>query len=91
MAPITHEQDIICSETRLEGTTHEQTIIGRQLFAVHVAGSRPVERKKKNASNDINACLISDELKTCSDILSEYNQWEKFILSNFDASSDTCF
>ena len=46
-----HEQNIICSKTRLDGTTHEQTIIRRQLFAGHVVDSRPRERKK-NASND---------------------------------------
>ena len=42
-----HEQNIICSKTRLDGTMHEQTIICRQLFAGHVVGSRPMERKKK--------------------------------------------
>ena len=46
MVPITHEQNIICSKARLNGTTHEQTIISRQLFAGHVAGSRPMEKKK---------------------------------------------
>ena len=51
-SPITHEQNIICSKTRLDGTTHEQTISCRQLFAGHVVGSRPMERKKKSASND---------------------------------------
>ena len=44
---ITHEQNIICSKTRLDGTTHEQTITCSQLFAGHVVGSRPMERKKK--------------------------------------------
>ena len=34
--------------TRLDRTTHEQ------LFAGHVVGSWPMERKKKNASNDNN-------------------------------------
>ena len=42
-----HEQNIICSKTRLDGTTHEQNIIRRQLFAGHVVDSRPMERKKK--------------------------------------------
>ena len=42
-----HEQNIICSKTRLDGTTHEQTIICGQLFAGHVVSSRPMERKKK--------------------------------------------
>ena len=49
--PITHEQNIIWSKTRLDGTTHEQTIICRQLFSGHVVGSRPMKRRK-NASND---------------------------------------
>ena len=44
---IAYEQNIICSKTRLDGTTHEQTIICRQLFAGHVGGSRPMERKTK--------------------------------------------
>ena len=43
---ITHEQNIIWSETHFDSTTHEQTIICRQLFAGHVVGSRPVKREK---------------------------------------------
>ena len=45
--PITHEQNIIWSKTRLDGTTHEQTIICRQLFSGHVVGSRPMVTRKK--------------------------------------------
>ena len=30
----------------MDGIAHEQTIICRQLFAGHAAGSRPMERKK---------------------------------------------
>ena len=40
---ITHEQNIICSKIRLDGTTHEQTIISSQLFAGHVVDTRPME------------------------------------------------
>jgi len=47
VVPITHEQTIIRSKTRLDGTTHEQTIICWQLFAGHVVGCRPMEGKKK--------------------------------------------
>ena len=47
VVPIAHEQNIICSKTRLDGTTHEQTIICRQLFAGHVVDSRPIDRKEK--------------------------------------------
>ena len=42
----THEQNIICSQTRLEGIAHEQTIICSQLFAGHVVGSQPIKRNK---------------------------------------------
>ena len=42
----THEQNIICSQTKLDDIAHEQTIICRQLFAGHVLGSRPMKRKK---------------------------------------------
>ena len=37
----------IAAETRLDGTTHEQTVVCRQLFADHVMDSRPMERNKK--------------------------------------------
>jgi len=47
VVPITHEQTIICSKTRLDGTTHEQIIICGQSFASHVVGCRPMEGKKK--------------------------------------------
>ena len=47
MVPIAHEQNVICTKTRLDITTHEQTIICRQLFAGHVVGSRLMERKEK--------------------------------------------
>ena len=55
MVPITHEQNIICTKTRLDVTTHEQTIICRQLFAGQVVGSRPTERNKK-----MHGMIISD-------------------------------
>ena len=47
VVPITLEQNILRRKTRLDGTTHEQTIICRQLFTGHVVDSRPMERKKK--------------------------------------------
>ena len=43
---LTHVQNIICSQTQLDGIAHEQTIICRQLFAGHVVGSRPIKRNK---------------------------------------------
>ena len=42
----THVQNIICSQTQLEGIVHEQIIICRQLFAGHVVGFGPMKRKK---------------------------------------------
>ena len=42
----THEQNIICSQTKLDDNAHEQTIICRQLFTGHVVGSQPMKRKK---------------------------------------------
>ena len=41
-----HEQNIIWSQTLLNGIAHEQTIICRQLFAGHMVASRPMKRKK---------------------------------------------
>ena len=51
MVSLTQEQNIICSQTLLDGIAHEQAIICRQLFAGHVVGFRPMKRKKL-ASND---------------------------------------
>ena len=42
----THEQNIICSRTKLDDVAHEQTIICMHLFACHVVGCRPMKRKK---------------------------------------------
>ena len=47
VVPIMHEQSIICSKTRLDGTTHDQTIICRQLFAGYMVDFQPTEGKKK--------------------------------------------
>ena len=58
MATITREQNIICSKTHLDGTTHEQTIICKQLFAGQVMCSRPMRNKKK-ASNEKYDLLFS--------------------------------
>ena len=41
-----HVQNIICSQTQLDGIAHEQTIICRQLFTGHVVGSRPMQERK---------------------------------------------
>ena len=48
---ITHEQNIIYSKIHLDGTTHEQTIICRQLFSGHVLCSRLKKGKEKHARN----------------------------------------
>ena len=41
-----HEQNINCSQTKLDDIAHEQTISCRQLIAGHVIGSWPMKRKK---------------------------------------------
>ena len=41
----THEQNIICCQTKLDDVAYEQTIICMQLFACHVVGCRPMKRK----------------------------------------------
>ena len=46
MVSFRHEQNIICSQTQLDGIAHEQTIICRQLFGGHVVRSWPMKRKK---------------------------------------------
>ena len=46
MVSFTHEQNIICSQTQMDGIVHEQTIICGQLFIGHMVGSRPMKRKK---------------------------------------------
>ena len=50
MVSLTHEQNIICSQTlsqtKWDNIAHEQTIICKQLFAGHVVGSQPMKRKK---------------------------------------------
>ena len=50
MVSLTHEQNIICSQTlsqtKWDNIAHEQTIICRQLFAGHMVGSQPMKRKK---------------------------------------------
>ena len=41
----THEQNIICSQTKLDDIAHEENIICWKLFAGYVVGSRPMKRK----------------------------------------------
>ena len=47
MVSFTHEQNIICSQTKLDDSAHEQNIIRSHLFAGHEVSSRQVKRKKK--------------------------------------------
>ena len=46
MVSFTHEQNIICSQTQMDGIVHELTIICGQFFIGHMVGSRPMKRKK---------------------------------------------
>ena len=43
---ITHEQNIICSQTQMDDIAYEQAIIYRQLFAAHAVDSQLMKRKK---------------------------------------------
>jgi len=52
---ITHAQNIVCNKTRLDCTTHEQTISCRQLFASCELSAN--ENEEKDASNDKYCCL----------------------------------
>ena len=54
MAPV---RILFAAKTHLDGITHEQTIVCRQLFADHVVGSQPMKRGK-NSSNDNNIYLL---------------------------------
>ena len=53
-----HQHNIICSQTQLGDTVHEQTTICRQLFAGHVVASRPMKRKKNLHQMIINNIII---------------------------------
>ena len=52
MWPIMQDQNVICSKTHLDSTTHKQTVICGQLFVGHGVGSWPM--KRKTLSNDTN-------------------------------------
>ena len=43
-----HEQNVIGSKTRLDGTTHAQTISCRELFAGHAVGFGQMKSRKKS-------------------------------------------
>ena len=51
---------LFTAKTHLDGITHEQTIICRQLFAGHVVGSQPMKRGKKN-----HRIIIRNVPRTC--------------------------
>ena len=46
MVSFTHEQNFICSQTKLDDIAHEENIIFWQLFAGHVVRSQLMKRKK---------------------------------------------
>ena len=48
----THEQNIICSKTQLDGIAHEQTIICEAAICRSRGGLSANEKKEKFASND---------------------------------------
>ena len=58
MVSLTYQQNIICSPIKLDDIGQEQTIICRQLFAGHVAGSRPMKRENNMHRIIINIYLM---------------------------------
>ena len=58
MVSLKHEQNIIYSPIKLHDIAQEQTIICRQLFAGHVAGSRPMKRENNLHRIIINIYLM---------------------------------
>ena len=52
MVSLTHEQNIICSQTQLYNTEHGQAIICGQFFASHVVGFCTNEKEVKFELND---------------------------------------
>ena len=58
MVSLTHQQNIICSPIKLDDIGQEQTIICRQLFAGHVAGSRSMKRENNMHRIIINIYLM---------------------------------
>ena len=50
MVSFMHEQNIICSQTKLDDVGHEQTIICGQLFVGHVVGVLPMNDKNYYSS-----------------------------------------
>ena len=52
MVSLTHEQNIICSQTQLYNIVHGQAIICGQFFASHVVGFSTNEKEVKFALND---------------------------------------
>ena len=43
-----HEKILFAAKTELNDSTHEQTVIWRQLFAGHVVGSQPMKMGEKS-------------------------------------------
>ena len=50
MVSFMHDQNIICSQSKLDDVGHEQTIICGQLSAGHVVGFLPVNDKNYYSS-----------------------------------------
>lgn len=82
----THEQNIFCSETRLDGSAHENSIICRQLFAMHLVGSRPIEKVGQNASND----KLFNFMRRRDVYLSGRVDFELWTLRKYNPREDIC-
>ena len=58
MVSFTHEQNITCSQAKLDDSAHEQTIICRHLFSGHAVSSQPMKRKKYLQRIIMSLCLL---------------------------------
>jgi len=58
-----HEQNIIYGKIHLDDTTHERTIIFRQLFSGDMLGSRLKKTKEKCARNICELVMLLNEIK----------------------------
>ena len=67
----THEQNIICSQTQLDGIAHEQTIICRQLFAGHVVDFRPIKRRENLHRMIINNLFFFPRMRLYTTVILE--------------------
>ena len=94
MVSFTHQQNIICSQTLLDGIAHEQTITCRQLFAGHVVGSWSMKRKKNLLQMISLQMLYAEKVSSMFDtscMNAPYNICDFFTKANSKHKHETSF